>query len=49
MKPFSQTDRYRALKKEYDRMFDIGKFDVALGIMRTIERERREYIELHKK
>ena len=45
MKPFLETDRYLALQKEFDRLFGIREFDLALGIWRTIERERKEYIE----
>ena len=45
MKPFLETDRGRALQKEFDRLFGIREFDLALGIWRTIERERKEYIE----
>ena len=49
MKSFLETDRYLALQKEFDRLFGIREFDLALGIWRTIERERKEYIEHHKK
>ena len=49
MKPFLETDRYLALQKEFDRLFGIREFDLALGIWRTIERERKEYIDHHKK
>ena len=49
MKPFLETDRGRALQKEFDRLFGIREFDLALGIWRTIERERKEYIEHYDK
>ena len=45
MHPFLETDRYLALQKEFDRLFGIREFDLALGIWRTIEREGKEYIE----
>lgn len=49
MKPFTQTDRGRILKNMYDTWVQLGKFDLARDTMKTIEREKKAYIELHKK